>query len=133
MYASPGRIQTSHHTSNNQSAIPVETYDNRAILEELARRNKQEESVHSSSNNCTDCSTDCSINDNENKNDFSPTEQCPCKNSQKKSLSGNKSGIFGSFGSDDALILLIILLILTDGDTSFDILVPILLGLLLLT
>jgi len=129
MYASPGRVRTSNHTSNNHSAIPVETYDNRAILEELARRNKQEESYVNSSNTCTDCSCD----ENEDKNDILPVEHCHCKNSQKKTPCANKGGIFGSFGTDDVLILLIILLILTDGDTSFDILVPILLGLLLLT
>lgn len=130
MYASQGRISSSPHSKDTQPAIPVETYDNRAVLEELARRNNNGQQQRISNQECDKC--DNTLLKEEAHCDSatvqkcheSVTENCACRKNH---------GLLGSFGADDVLILLIILLTITDGDGSNDILIPILLGLLLLT
>ncbi len=128
MYASQGKIPSTHNTSEKQPAIPVETYDNRAILEELARRNNAEQIQHALNHDRTECTDDTVT-----ENNIPPTKECQCNNNQSNCQSKNKLGFLSSFGADDALILLIILLTLSDSDGNNDILLPILLGLLLLT
>ncbi len=128
MYASQGKIPSAHNTSDKQPAIPVETYDNRAILEELARRNNAEQVQHAPNHNYTECADDTA-----DENNCEHAKHHLCSTAQTNSHIKHKRGLFDSFGADDALILLIILLTLSDNDGNNDILLPILLGLLLLT
>ena len=127
MYASSAVPGSTHNCGANRENIPIKTYENCAVLDELSRLSDNT----SVSDHCpTTCDCKCNEHKNSAENCTPTTNTCNCKNNVKKKC---KSNLIDSFGIDDAIILLLIILFLTDGNNCNDIMIPVLLGVLLLT
>ena len=131
MYASNTVPCNGNINSKNNEHIPVETYENRAILQELTKRCESTNSTNEDKSCChidskaDNCS--CGCHDESVRNN----KQCSCKNNDQSKLLSQ--GIFSKLGVDDILIILLMILLFMDGNDCNDIMLPILLGVLLLT
>jgi hypothetical protein len=123
MYASTTNQGIITASNSNKTNVPVETYQNRAVIDELTKRNQSTSCCCPHENIQEDCET----RTHEQKQCRCTIETQQCKNADFA------SGILSKIGIDDAIILLLIILILTDGNSNNDIMLPLLLGVLLLT
>lgn len=121
MYAS--NAVSSNNISNTSKAqhIPVETYENRAVIDELSRR--CENSTQSKNRTESNCSAEDKPNNCTCNNHIIQTSNCKDTHLLQK--------LSGKFGIDDAIIILLMILLLTDGNDSNDIMLPLLLAVLL--
>ena len=126
MYASNAISNTNNQRIQCKASIPVETYENRAVIDELSKRSESNGNTMCEHRECkceNHAHSDC-----QHKQDTSNNNIPVCNN--KKSVT---NGMFGKFEIDDAIIILLIILLLTDGNNQNDFMLPLLLGVLLLT
>ena len=127
MYARDYQSSPPAQPGKQSCSVPVETFDNRAALEELARRNAAEQAKNMSeerSKQCGKCESEA--RPSQPAMALQKTE-CAC---EEKKQCGIKKFI-SCLCADDLLLILLIFLLLGDGNDDNDIIVPLLLALLL--
>jgi len=122
MYASNAVSSNNISNTSKVQHIPVETYENRAVIDELSRRS--ENSTQSKNRTEYNCSTEDKPNNNCSCNNHI-IQTSNCKNTHLLQKLSGKLGI------DDAIIILLMILLITDGNDSNDIMLPLLLAVLL--
>lgn len=112
--------------TQNTTEIPVQTYENRDIINALARKNAQ---TVLSNSNIQNQNSNCRIPE---KNPEDCIHNSLCNQNTNKVSSRHKSCFFDKFSGDDLLLIGIILLLLFDGNEECDFLIPILIAVILL-
>ncbi len=104
--------------------IPVETYENRDIINAIARKNAQ------NTQNCSHTQSQNTIC----QNNFEEQENIPqnhCCHENQSVCKKYKNSFFDKLSVDDLLLIGIILLLLFDGNDDCDFLIPILIAVIL--
>jgi len=117
--------------SRGSSAIPVASFDNSAALDALARMNREELS-EKLSHPCPKAQAQKSQSPPQQTAENVLSEEIAETQETKESSCGIKRFI-DSLGKDDILLILLIILFISDKDTSNDFMIPILLAVLLLS
>ncbi len=115
-----------YNMQNTSQKIPVETFDAGPGLSEFARRNCAETAKVTDVPKSVDVNTHVNVQDCANHT--ANTSECTSQNS----LCTKQGGLFSKLGTDDLLLIALIVILLVDNDQSNDYIIPLLLAALVL-